>query len=60
MKNQTINEMFVNSIFGKSSNEIIAYFKNGSSAKYTISILDLLKSDPSIDVVIDAETGEIL
>ena len=60
MRNQTINQMFTNSIFGKSSDEIIAYFRDGSSAKYTKSILNMLKTDSAVKCVIDAETGEIL
>lgn len=52
---------FTRAIFGKTSaKEIIAYFKNGQNATYTMEIFNALKTDNAIEFIIDAETGEIL
>lgn len=40
--------------------EIIAHFKNGREIRYTITMLNMLKTDPDIDYIMDAETGEII
>lgn len=48
-------------VFGCCSDNIIrAYFSDGSSDTYTMAIFDLLKSDYSVDCIIDNDTGEIL
>lgn len=39
---------------------IIATFKNGREANYTMRIFQELKTDPDVKYIIDAETGEIL
>lgn len=39
---------------------VMAYFKNGKTGTYTEAIMDLLKTDQSVEVIIDAETGEVL
>ena len=40
--------------------EITAYFANGTSATYSGYMIDLLKTDPAIEFITSAETGEIL
>jgi len=40
--------------------EITAYFANGTSATYSSYMIDLLKTDPAIEFITSAETGEIL
>lgn len=40
--------------------KIRAYFKNGREAVYTMSIFDLLKTDPAIQFITSEETGEII
>ena len=54
--NQILNAMFNN----EEHHKIIAYFRNGNSATYTTNILNLLKTDPDVIDIIDAETGEII
>lgn len=39
---------------------ITAIFRNGTTATYTTSIFELLKTDPSVQEIIDNETGELL
>lgn len=39
---------------------IVAVFKNGSEARYTMRIFQDLKTDPAIMYIYDAETGELL
>ena len=40
--------------------KIIAKFKWGEKAKYTMDVFPLLKADPDIEWIIDAETEELL
>lgn len=55
-----INDLFINSIFGKNAAESIAVtFKNGSTADYSTDIFSLLVSDPATDEIISNETGEL-
>lgn len=42
------------------SNDVVAVFKDGRKATYTTAIIHLLKTDPAIEYVYDAMTGEIL
>jgi hypothetical protein len=52
--------LFAN-VFGKTNaTQIIVQFKNGQSATYTTNILNLLKSDPDTEYIINAETGELI
>lgn len=39
---------------------VLATFKDGRTVKYTDSVLSLLISDPDVETVINAETGEII
>lgn len=39
---------------------ITVYFTDGTTADYTRAILDLLQTDPTVDCITDATTGEIL
>lgn len=39
---------------------IIATFKSGMEATYTMKIFQDLKTDPEIRYIVDAETGELL
>ena len=39
---------------------IRAYFRDGRSVIYTQAVFDLLKTDPDVRLIINAETGEIL
>ena len=39
---------------------VMAYFKNGKTGTYTEAIMDLLTTDPSVEVIIDADTGEVI
>ena len=39
---------------------ITAYFKDGTEGNYTKNIIDLLKTDPAVETITDATTGEIL
>jgi hypothetical protein len=41
-------------------NLITVYFKDGTQADYTTAILELLKTDPEVDTITSATTGEIL
>lgn len=40
--------------------EIIAVFKNGREIRFTMAVLDMLKSDTEVRMIYDAETGEII
>lgn len=40
--------------------EIIAVFKNGRDIRFTSAVLDMLKSDSEVEMIYDAETGEII
>ena len=40
--------------------KITAHFANGTSATYSGYMIDLLKTDPEIEFITSAETGEIL
>lgn len=56
-----INNMILNAIGNnEKQHTIIAYFKGGREATYTINILEMLKTDPAIIDIIDGETGEII
>lgn len=39
---------------------IIAHFQNGREIMFTRAIFALLKTDPEINFIFDAETGEII
>lgn len=41
-------------------NKIVAYFSNGKNIMFTKAVLGLLKTDPNVVYIIDAETGEII
>lgn len=49
-------------IFDKNypSEKIEVHFKDGRAAQYTAAVLDRMMSDPDIDYIIDAMTGELL
>jgi len=52
---------FLNALFNTTEQKtVIAYFANGTSASYTYSILNLLKTEPDITDIVDGETGEII
>lgn len=52
---------FANEIFNvKPGSLITVYFRNGSSAEYTTNIWGLLVTDPTVECITSAETGEIL
>lgn len=52
---------FASEIFKtKAGAPIVAGFKNGSTANYTSNIFNLLATDPDVEYIIDAETGEVL
>lgn len=51
---------FMNIFTTAPGNEITVYFKDGSEADYTTNILELLKADPEVNAITDAETGEII
>ena len=40
--------------------EIIVFFRNHCPVTYSAGILELLKTDPNVIDIIDAETGEII
>lgn len=60
--NNTINNMIVNAINTPrdKSREIVAVFHDGRKIVYTLNILALLKTDPAVKYVYDANTGEII
>lgn len=62
MTNNTINNMIINAIGAPrdKSREIVAVFHDGREIVYTRNILALLKTDPAIKYVFDANTGEII
>ncbi len=39
---------------------ILATIQDGRTIRYTPSVLDLLKTDPDVVKVVDADTGEII
>ena len=45
---------------GPKPKEILVTFAGGQQATYTVAILELLKSDPSVVEIMDMETGELL
>lgn len=60
--NNSINNMFINSIFGATSaKEIIVYFSyDPEPVVYTVDVLELLKTEPAVQTICDGETGEII
>lgn len=40
--------------------EIIAFLRNGKQIRFTRRMLELLKGDPEIIEIIDADTGELI
>lgn len=52
--------LFENVLNRHSGQKITAHFRDGSSATYTVAVLDLLKSDPSVYAVTDGSTGEVI
>jgi len=54
-------DVWLGACFGASAEtEIIAYFKNGTNAKYSFSTFRLLMSDPTTETICDGETGEVI
>jgi hypothetical protein len=52
---------FIKAIGNKPTEKaIIAYFKDGSKADYTMAIYGLLITDRGIRDIVDGETGEII
>ena len=52
---------FLNALFNTSEQKtVIAYFANGQSESYTYNILNLLKTEPDIQNIVDGETGELI
>lgn len=45
---------------GVNTNNIIVYFKNGSSAVYTINVLSMIKEEPDVVLILSESTGEVL
>ncbi len=39
---------------------IFAMFKNGQCIEYTANILNLLKTDPDVECIMDGTTGEVI
>lgn len=39
---------------------ITAHFTDGTQADYTTAIFDLLKSECTVECIIDSDTGEVL
>lgn len=39
---------------------ITAHFIDGASADYTMAIIELLKTDKTVDYITDGETGEVI
>lgn len=62
MTDNTINNMIISAIGAPrdKSREIVAVFHNGQKITYTRNILALLKTDPAVKYVYDANTGEII
>ena len=55
------NSFFIETLFNPAPEKpITVYFKNGQTADYTMQIIDLLKSDKTIDCITDGLTGEII
>lgn len=55
------NNFFIETLFNPAPDDpITVYFKNGQTADYTKSILNLLKTDKTIDCITDGLTGEII
>ena len=44
----------------KRTHDILVTFGDGKQARYTISILEMLKAEPMVAEIMDLETGEIL
>lgn len=56
-----MNNFFIDTINGKTAGALIMVtFKNGAEAGYTSDVLTLLKTDPAVKYITDAETGELL
>lgn len=53
---------FVNAVLNnQKTHDIIAYFNNGHEpAQYTMNIYQYLVTDPTVQTIIDAATGEII
>lgn len=52
---------FINALFNTQEHKtVIAYFANGTSETYTYNILNLLKTEPDIQNIVDGETGELI
>lgn len=55
------NNFFIETVFNPVKDDpITVYFKNGQTADYTKSILNLLKTDNTIKIITDGLTGEII
>lgn len=61
MKRYNPTDDIINSIVNLDNGpKITAYFENGTNATYSGYMIDLLKTDPAIEFITSAETGEIL
>ncbi len=56
-RNEWLNACFGT---GNAAGKIEATFKGGRKATYTMNIFGLLKSDPTTEMIVDLETGELL
>lgn len=55
-----MRNFFIESLLQNPGVEIIATFRDGSAAIYTTNIFNLLASDPEVENIINAETGEVV
>ena len=55
-----ITQTILASIGAVNSAPIIAHFRNGREVEYTAAIFDDLKTDNSIEYILDGMTGEVI
>lgn len=52
---------FIQAVTNKTTTPTItAHFTDGASAVYTMAIIELLKTDKTVDYITDCETGEVI
>lgn len=52
---------FILAVTSKSkAHTVKAHFMDGSTAIYTMAIIELLKTDKTVDYITDRETGEVI
>ena len=52
---------FIKAVTSKAkAHTVKAHFIDGASAVYTMSIIELLKTDKTVDYITDGETGEVI